>query len=327
MRKFIGCLTLFLIVALVASLTFNIIQLGASQQLEIPNFEETLLGGDASSKDKIAVINLYGVISYSTPGEVYETAIDDFVGKLKQVRDDDSIKAVIIRMDSPGGEVTASDVLYHHVVETNAKKPVVIYMESVAASGAYYTAVGGEYIMANELTITASIGVIMQAINYQSLADKIGVSVLTFKSGELKDLLNPMRPVTEKEKALVQGLINETYDKFVGIVAKERHLDEAKLRSGSADGRILSGKQALKDGLIDGTGYFENAISKAIELSHADKKSAVVNLEAPYSFSRIFRALGESHAAGSRVSVEIGPKQLELQTGKLYYISSHLFGK
>lgn len=325
MRKFIGCLTIFLIVALCGSLILNLIQLGSSAQLEIPKFEETLLAGDHKSEDKIAVIDLYGVISYSTPGDVYNTAIDDFVGKLRQVREDQSIKAVVIRVDSPGGEVTASDVLYHHVAETNAKKPVVIYMESVAASGAYYTAMGAEYVMANELSITASIGVIMQAPNFQNLADKVGISMITFKSGELKDLLNPLRPVTEKEKALVQNLINETYDKFVGIVARERNLDEAKLRAGVADGRIISGKEAVKDGLIDGTGYFEDAVAKAIELGRADKKAAVVNLDAPYTFSRIFRILGESQAAEKRVSVQIGPKQLELQTGKLYYISSHLF--
>jgi len=326
MRKFFGCLVIFLILALAGSLLLNLIQLSSGTQSEIPKFEETLIGGKYGARDKIAVIDLYGVISYSTPGDVYDTAVGDFIGKLRQAADDDSIKAIIIRMDSPGGEVTASDVLYHQVKETNATKPVVIYMQSVAASGAYYTAMGGRYVMANELSITASIGVIMQAMNFQGLADKVGVNMVTFKSGELKDLLNPLRPVTDKERALVQGLINETYSKFVGIVAKERHLDEAKLRNGVADGRILSGKQALEEGLIDGTGYFEDAIAKAKELGGVHKDASVVELKASLSLSKLFKIFGESSAKSSQVSVQFGPKQLELETGKLYYISGHLFG-
>ena len=173
------------------------------------------------------------------------------------------MRAVVLEVDSPGGEVTAADIIYNAVVKTRAKKPVVVYMDSLAASGGYYISCGGKYLMANETTITGSIGVIIQTLNYEQLFNKIGLASVVFKSGKFKDMLNGARPITPEERDYIQSFVMKTYDKFLGIVARERNLPAESLRNTVADGRILSGKDALEDKLIDGLGQIEDAFAKA----------------------------------------------------------------
>jgi protease IV len=328
MKKVIfGILTLFVTLILVVSLCLNLVLVYSSSNTLVSHnkFEELHVEGGSYSSERVAVIDLFGIISYGVAGEYYETMVDDFIGKLTQAREDDSIKAIVIRIDSPGGEVTASDVIYHQISKTDLVKPVVIFMESVAASGGYYSAVGGRYILANELTITGSIGVILQTINIEGLAAKIGVTSPTFKSGKMKDVLSPTRAMTEEERKFIQDMINETYGKFVGIVARERSLNEAELRAGIADGRIVSGKAALEAGLIDQTGYYEDALAKAREFGKLDQDSNVVRLIARPSFSRLFRFLGDAKTA--KLQVNFGPETLKMEAGKLYFMSQHLFLK
>ena len=150
--------------------------------------------------------------------------------------------------------------ILHRVVRgaVRAKKPVVVYMDSLAASGGYYVSCGGKYLMANETTITGSIGVIIQTLNYEQLFNKIGLSSVVFKSGKFKDLLNGGRPLMPEEREFVQSFVMKTYDKFLGIVAKERSLPADGLRNSIADGRILSGKDALENKLIDSVGQIED---------------------------------------------------------------------
>lgn len=332
MKKFvlIGA-GLFIIFALISSVILNLVLIGGnadafSSSLGADHeslFEEVRLSG--SGRDKIAVVELTGVIGYSYTGDIGGNMVDEFVAKMKQVRTDPQIKAVILRVNSPGGEVTASDILYHHVKKTDEIKPVVVFMESVAASGGYYSAIGGRYLMANDLTITGSIGVLMQTFNAEGLAGKVGVSMVTFKSGKLKDLLNPFRPVSEEEMGVVQALIDESYGRFVGLVAEERGLDENELREGIADGRILSGTQALKEKLIDGTGYFEDAVKKAADLAGIREDSKVVVIQAPFNLGKFLKIFGKTEA--TEVKVNIGPESLRLENGKLYYVSPHLIGQ
>src|SRR5262249_5990553 len=148
-------------------------------------------------------------------------------------------------------------------------------------SGAFYAAMGSRYIIANELSITASIGVVLEAMNYEKLADFVGVKMFTFKSGAMKDLLNPTRQPTEEEKAYVQALINESYGKFVHTVAVGRKLDETKLRQGIADGRIISGKTAVSLGLVDANGYLEDAIHQACKMSKVPEETPAFRYIAP----------------------------------------------
>jgi protease-4 len=328
-NRFGGCFSVFVSLLLVVSLFLNLIFLGAlsakssgsSLQADSP-FEEEFVEGKESSDNKIAVVDLTGVIGASIEGETGNSMLEDAVARLKRAREDDKVKVVILRIDSPGGEVNASDILYHQVSKIRAVKPVLVYMESVAASGGYYAAMGGSYLMASELTITASIGVILQTINYKDLFGKVGLKTHTFKSGKFKDMLNPSRDVTPEEEAYVQALIMETYDKFVGIVARERKLDVDKLKQGVADGRIVTGKQALEAGLVDELGYFEDAVKKAAELKKL-KDYRVVRYIAPFHFSRLLKLFGQGPEKAVRI--QVGPETVQLESGRLYYLSTHLF--
>lgn len=268
---------------------------------------------------QVAIIDLQGLISYGAPGSGRRNMVDECLAKLKQAGETAAVRAVILRVNSPGGEVTASDVIYRAVKKLDHQKPVVAYIQTVGASGAYYSALGARHLMANELSLTASIGVIMQTMNFQGLADKVGVQSLTFKSGKMKDLLNPFRPATDEEQAYVQALIDETYGKFVGIVAKERQLDEEQLRAGVADGRVVSGKTAVHEHLIDATGYLEDAIAKARELAGLPDHAEVVELQSPFSLAQLFRILG--HAPIDKIELHLGPRGAELQAGQLYYLT------
>jgi protease-4 len=325
----LGCLSIFLAVALLGSLFMNLIlaaaalsRLGAGPQFAepMPSFREVLVQhGARGSGDKIAVITMRGLISSSLPGNVGDTMVEDMRLALQQARDDDHVRAIVLEIDSPGGEVTASDAIYNWVVKTRAKKPIVVYMDSLAASGGYYVACGGKYLMANETTITGSIGVIIQTLNYEQLFNKVGLASVVFKSGKFKDMLSGTRPITPEERDYIQNFVMKTYDKFLGIVARERNLPADGLRNSVADGRILSGKDALDNKLIDGVGQIEDAFTKAKELSHAPG-ATIVKYGPPFSFGRLLRAFG---SADNKFELTL-PKQLmpQLETGRAYFLPS-----
>ncbi|MEY2559340.1 MAG: protease [Verrucomicrobiota bacterium] len=329
-NKKLGCLSIFLFVALCASVLINFILViavfsrvsGSSRQEEpTPYFRETIVErGRKGGDDKIAVITLRGLISSSLPGSVGDSMVDDMRLALQQARDDEHVRAIVLEIDSPGGEVTASDVIYNWVVKTRARKPVIVYMDSLAASGGYYVACGGKYLMANETTITGSIGVIIQTLNYEQLFNKIGLASVVFKSGKFKDMLNGARAVTPEEREYVQSFVMKTYDKFLGIVAKERNVPADVLRNTVADGRILSGKDALDNKLIDGLGQIEDAYAKAKELGNASN-ATIVKYGPPFSFGRLFRAFSSS--SNSKIELTL-PKQLvpQLETGRAYFLPS-----
>ena len=175
--------------------------------------------------------------------------------------------------------------------------------------------------MANETTITGSIGVIIQTLNYEQLFNKIGLASVVFKSGQFKDILNGARPMTPEEKALIQDFVMKTYDKFVGVVSKERGVPTDTLRQGIADGRILSGRDALTHKLIDGLGQLEDAFSKAKELGNAPN-AAIIKYGPPFSLSRVFRAFGR--APDTKLQLEL-PKQLvpQLESGHAYFLPGY----
>jgi protease-4 len=325
----LGCLSIFLFVALCASLFVNLVlmvaafqRLGGIREPEpIPRFREILLQrGARATTDKIAVITMRGLISSSLPGTVTDSMVDDMRAALQQARDDSRVKAIVLEIDSPGGEVTASDAIYSALVKVRGRKPVVVYMDSLAASGGYYVSCGGKFLMASDTTITGSIGVIIQTLNYEQLFNKIGLASVVFKSGKFKDMLNGARPITPEERELVQSFIMKTYDKFLGIVAKERNLPADLLRNTIADGRILSGKDAFEDKLIDGLGELEDAFGKAKELGNAPD-AKVVKYGPPFSLSRFFRIFGETD---SKIELQL-PKQLvpQLESGRAYFLPSY----
>src|SRR6266496_189615 len=327
----IGCLSIFLFVALCASVFFNFIlamaafrgfgAAGVRVEEPMPRFREIVIErGARMVPDRIALITMRGLISSSIPGSVSDSMVEDMRLALEQARDDNRIKAIVLEIDSPGGEVTAADQIYNALVKVRAKKPVVVYMDSLAASGGYYVSCGGKFLMANETTITGSIGVIIQTLNYEQLFNKVGLASVVFKSGEFKDMLNGARPITPKERELVQNFIMKTYDKFLGIVAKERKLPADLLRNTIADGRILSGKEAFENRLIDGLGELDDAFGKAKELGNAPD-AKVVKYGPPFSLARFLRIFGGSD---SKIELQL-PKQLvpQLESGRAYFLPSY----
>ena len=326
-----GCLVSALVVSLFLlglSVAVNFVMLGSSGLVvssgHVEKFEETLLSPakEKGDSDKILVVHLRGIISGLEPGSFADTAVEDIKVQLRQAADDKDVKAVVLHIDSPGGEVTASDTIYNAVrkFRDEKKKPVVVYMGSMAASGGYYVACAGSHLIANDTTFTGSIGVIMESLKYKALFDKVGLEFVTFKSGKMKDMLSGSRDLSDEEKDYVQKMIMQTYDKFVGIVAKERKLPVDQLRNGIADGRVVSGKDALDAKLVDQLGEVEDAYAKAIALSGA-KNARIVRYVSPVGFGRFLRLLGKAEPS-NKVEVDLKSALPRLEAGKAYYLPS-----
>jgi protease-4 len=205
--------------------------------------------------DKIAVVEIHGVITQSFP------VIDEIHHHLA----DDAVKAIILRIDSPGGGVGPSQEIYREVLKAKQKKKMVTSMGAVAASGGYYVACASDLIVANPGTITGSIGVIMQFSNFEELLKKVGIKGVVLKSGEHKDIGSPFREMTPEEKKIMQETLDNVHQQFIRAVADGRNLDPAKVLP-IADGRIMTGEQAKQLGLVDKMGNLDDAIEEAAKL-------------------------------------------------------------
>ena len=322
----IGCLGVFLVVVLCLSLLFNALFLVGEflGSVDTRKFQELeMVSGTPGGKNKIAVMRLDGLIASSIPGYIGDSMVEDIKLQLKQAIEDDAVRAIVLVIDSPGGEVTASDAIYQALRRARERKPIVVSMGALAASGGYYAAVGGSYIFAHETTFTGSIGVIMQSLNYSDAMGKIGLDMVTFKSGKFKDMMSGSRKMNPEEAEYIQGMVMQTYGKFVGIVAAERKLPEQELRNGLADGRVISGKDAHAAKLIDALGGIEDAIAKAIELGKADG-ATVVKYQTPGGFGRILRMLGKAEEP-KKIEINLTAGQtLPLKPGYQYLLPSFL---
>ncbi|HXX36099.1 MAG TPA: signal peptide peptidase SppA [Thermodesulfobacteriota bacterium] len=199
--------------------------------------------------DKIAIVEVKGVIAQSS----------GIIEELQQYLDDKDVKAIILRIDSPGGGVGPSQEIYREVLKIRPRKKVVTSMGAVAASGGYYIASASDLIVANPGTITGSIGVIMQFSNFEELLKKIGIKGVVLKSGEHKDIGSPFREMTPEEKKIMQEVLDNVHQQFIQAVADGRKLDRAKVAE-IADGRILTGEQAKNLGLVDQMGNLQDTI-------------------------------------------------------------------
>jgi protease-4 len=215
--------------------------------------------------EKVGVLEVKGVIANVQP------TIDE----LAKFRDDGSIKAVVLRIDSPGGGVSPSQELYQEIKRTVRQKPVVVSMGSVAASGGYYIACAAQKIYANPGSITGSIGVILQFTNFEELMKKIGFRLEVVKSGAFKDVGNPGREMTADEKAYLQEVVNNVHQQFVRDVARGRRMKVEKVQ-GVADGRIFTGEQAMELGLVDELGDLKDAINGAAKMAGIEGEPKVV---------------------------------------------------
>jgi len=208
------------------------------------------------SGNRIGIVEIKGVIT--TP----EKALD----AMKQFRENENVKAVVLRIDSPGGAVGASQEIFQEARRLDMVKPVIASLGNTAASGGYYSAVGARYIVANPGTVTGSIGVIMKLPNVEKLLEKLGIKTTVIKSGRLKDLASITRELSPEERAVLKSVMDDIHGQFIRDVAQGRSLPEEKVKS-LADGRIFSGQQALELKLVDELGNFSVALDKAAEIA------------------------------------------------------------
>lgn len=217
------------------------------------------------SGSKIGVVELQGVI----------TSSDEVVRQLKKYREDRSIKGILLRVDSPGGGVVASQEMYEEMKKTRETKPVVVSMGALAASGGYYVSCGASRLVANRGTLTGSIGVISEFLQLQAALDKLGVSVKTIKSGKLKDSGSSTRTMTAEDEKYFQQLMDNVHHQFIRVVENERHMDHDEVVR-IADGRVFTGEQAVRNGLVDTLGTFEDAVHIAAELAGISGEPSLV---------------------------------------------------
>ena len=252
------------------SVLMNAISAFSSEESAMTNlFEDTLFEediieeGDVNSQ--IVVMDVEGVIQ-DTGEESYFTAEAynhrSFMEKLNAIKDNDTVKGIILRVNSPGGGVVESAEIHNKLmqIKKETKKPIYVSMGSQAASGGYYISTPADKIFASPETMTGSLGVIMQSYNFEGLAEKYGIDMVTIKSGKYKDLMNPFREVTEDEKEILQSMVTSSYDQFVKVIAEGRSMPEDEVRK-IADGRIYDGRQAKEINLIDELGYLEDVIA------------------------------------------------------------------
>jgi protease-4 len=223
--------------------------------------------------EKVALLEVRGMIIDVQP----------IIEQLVKFTRDDSVKAVVFRIESPGGGVSPSQELYQEIRRTAQQKPVVASMGSVAASGGYYIASGAQKIYANPGTITGSIGVIAQFTNLEELFKKIGFRLEVVKSGAYKDIGNPGRAMTPEEREYLQKLLDSVHQQFIRDVARGRRMPEEKVRE-IADGRIFTGEQAKELGLVDELGDLNDAIDAAAKMAHITGEPKIVYPEKKISF-------------------------------------------
>lgn len=236
--------------------------------------------------ENVGVIEIKGIIADPKP----------ILMHLKELRNKKDIKAIVLRIDSPGGGVGPSQEIYEEVKKTKRLKKIVASMGAIAASGGYYVAAATDHIMANPGTITGSIGVIMEFANFEELFKKIGVAAFVLKSGQYKDVGSPLRQMTSKEKELLQGFIDNVHQQFVVAVAEGRKMPKEEVQA-IADGRILSGEQARELGLLDSLGNLEDAISLAGKLGGIKGEPSVYYAKEK-KFSLLEYLLGSSTLTG-----------------------------
>jgi protease-4 len=238
---------------------------------------------------KIAIIDVEGTLIDMKSGgfmQPEENPLSKFVQELQAAADDDSVKAVVLRVNSPGGSVTTSDTMYQELVQFrhDTHKPVVASAQEVMASGAYYVSCGADKIVANPTSIVGSIGVIFETIDIKGTMDKLGIESVAIKSAEFKDMGSPFKHLTDQERDVMQGMVDEYFARFKSVVTSNRTIKDADTLTLVTDGRVFSGEKAMDLGLVDGVGRLEDAIALARDMSHSPD-AGVIMYKRPYGYS------------------------------------------
>ena len=298
----------------------------ASEGCIVPLGSFSLLGGrrpleettvEGRGRAKVLLIDISNVITDTPSKRAFglveeESTIERVESELKRADDDQRIKAIVLRINSPGGGVTASDVLYSDLVRFKRKHdvPVVAALGDLAASGGYYVACAADRIVAHPTTVTGSIGVILMNLNLEGLLAKVGVRNETFKAGEHKDLLSPFRGATPEERRIVQTILDSLHARFVSVVRENRpRLDEARVAE-LTDGRIFDASQALAAGLVDEIGDLPAAIAAAEEAAGVTEARVVMYHRSDETRENIYSA-----AFGLPAQVNILPLDLGAVAG------------
>jgi protease-4 len=275
------------------------------------------------AEEKILVLDVSGLIGTTLKPGLFEREGDilsQVYYRLKKASEDEMVKGVILRLDTPGGEVTASDIIYHEILNFKNKTdvPVLALMMGLAASGGYYIASACDYIIAHPSTLTGSIGVISVFPNLKDLFQKVGIQVRVIKSGNLKDSGSTFREMTEEERSVFQGIVNEYHKKFLDVVyeARKESLSRKELER-LADGRIYTASQARDFQLIDDVGYFDRALEHILDLASLREANVIAYTYYPKSKTNIY-----AHSLKNTPSLESGNFQALVQSLKsgFYYL-------
>jgi len=272
------------LVGLAVGAVILILAAGATGGTTAPTvYEEEYVAGDGS--DKIAVLPVEGEITSaddSLGGTQPMVTPEGLADALQQAGEDTSVAAVVLEVNSPGGGVTASDEMHQSILDfrENSGKPVVVSMGDMAASGGYYISTAADRIVANETTLTGSLGVIFQLNNFAEAADKYGIKQVVIKSGKYKDIGNAFREMKPEEREIFQSLVDESYSEFVDVISEGRDIPEDRVRE-IADGRIYSGSQAKDLGLVDSFGGLDEASAIAGKLAGTNDTIVVRYVQEP----------------------------------------------
>lgn len=326
-------LTLSLILSCIAGCgapSFLVTPVANSNKLD----EEQLSSGKGWSPDKVVIIPIDGMIANVRTGgllQATENSMSLFTQQLEKAEKDSSVKAVVLRVNSPGGTVSASDAMYQLVKRFKAKtgKIVVASAQEMDASGAYYVSCAADKIVAQPTSLVGSIGVVFETMEFAGALDKLGISADAIKSGSLKDMGSPFRAARPEERAVMQGMVEEYFTRFIGIVSSNRPVTEKPVADlsqyelssygGTYSGRVFSGERGKELGLVDQTGLLEDAIELAKNLAHVPD-AAVVMYNRPYGYGGSIYASNQMPAPrADAMRLEL-PGANEFLPGGFYYV-------
>jgi protease-4 len=266
-RSTIACCVVSLLAFAASGCVFITGDLNPFDQRPQP-LEQRVVSG--SGDKKILLMDISGVITSEERGDTFglrrdESTVARVEAELEAAAQNDDIVAVVLRVNSPGGTVTGSDIIYDRLMRFKAEYnvPLIVQMMDVAASGGYYAALAGDAIVASPTTVTGSIGVLFTSVSLEGLLDKIGVRNQTVTSGNMKDIGSPLRTMTPAERQVLQSLIGDMQQRFVGLVRERRPNLTEEMKAEMIDGRVFSAQQALAGGLVDDIGYLDATIERA----------------------------------------------------------------
>ena len=309
----IGLLVVALLTSGLLNLGLLVGRLGGSRTSRGGSLEEVVVQG--SGRNKVAIVSISGILI--DDGNPFGAGGFSFMVKqLEQAQNDPSVRAVVLEVDSPGGGVTASDDLAHQVEALGMTKTVVVSMGSIAASGGYYVSAPADRIYARPTSITGSIGVIYTSLNMKELMDKIGIRPNVVKSGHLKGFGSMFRDMTPQEREMIEGIINDAFERFKGVVRKGRGMTEEEVDA-IATGGVFTARQALDLELIDEIGYLDDAIEEAMSLAEL-RSAKVIRYKESLSLMRLLMA--RSGNGTGKVELELKAPGTGWPRAGLYYI-------